>query len=559
MSLIQNPVLPGFNADPSIIRVDDTYYIANSTFEWFPGVRLHESKDLINWKLLPSPLSTTTLLNMKGNPSSGGIWAPDLSYADGKFWLVYTDVKVTEGAFKDMTNYLTTATDIKGPWSDPIKLNGVGFDASLFHDDDGRKYLVQQTWDHREYHHPFDGITLTEFDTNTMKLKPETARTIYEGTPVGLVEGPHLYKIDEYYYLFAAQGGTVFTHQEVVARSKTLDTNSFETDPGEVFLTNVDTLDSYIQKQGHGALVSTPSGEWYYASLCARPWNHEGESAYDPRGWSTLGRETSIQKVYWDDEGWPRIEGGHGGRTFVEPPKDGTTTEVQRHHSQEDNFTSSVLELDWNTLRVPFTEEMGETGSGRLTLIGRGSLANTHNLSLIARRWQAFYFDAQVKVKFTPFNYQQMAGLTHYYNDKHWSFVFITWNEINGPVIEVAENNRGTYTSYLKDDAIKIPEGAEFVWFRTKVRKKTYTYEYSFDGTEFNEIPVTLDAAILSDDYVVQSYGGFFTGAFVGLAAVDYSGYEEKAEFYEFTYKELGDRLTLDGNYTWEASESRFD
>ena len=113
MLQIKNPVLPGFNADPSIIRVDDTYYIANSTFEWFPGVRLHESKDLVHWNLLPSALSTTTLLDMKGNPSSGGIWAPDLSYADGKFWLIYTDVKVTEGPFKDMINYLTTAEDIR--------------------------------------------------------------------------------------------------------------------------------------------------------------------------------------------------------------------------------------------------------------------------------------------------------------------------------------------------------------------------------------------------------------------------------------------------------------
>ena len=558
MSLIQNPVLPGFNPDPSIIRVGDTYYIANSTFEWFPGVRLHESKDLQNWNLLPSPLSTTALLDMRGNPSSGGIWAPALSYADGKFWLVYTDVKITEGAFKDMTNYLTTATDIRGPWTDPVKLNGVGFDASLFHDDDGRKYLVQQTWDHREYHHPFDGITLTELDTRTLKLKPETARTIYRGTAVALVEGPHLYKLNGYYYLFAAQGGTVFTHQEVVARSRTLDANSFETEPGEVFLTNVDTPDSYIQKQGHGALVSTPGGEWYYASLCARPWNRPGESAYDPRGWSTLGRETSIQKVYWDEDGWPRIVGGHGGKTFVEGPADAIHTESAKDHSQHDNFTSAMLNINWNTLRVPFTEKMGTTGDGKLTLTGQGSLANTHDLSLIARRWQAFYFDAQVKVKFNPFSYQQMAGLTNYYNDRHWSFVFITWNEINGPVIEVGENNRGKYTSYLKDNAIKIPEGTEYVWFRTKVRKESYTYEYSFDGVTFTEIPVKLDAAVLSDDYVLQSYGGFFTGAFVGLAVVDYSGYEISADFYDFAYQELGDRLTANGAYSWEASESRF-
>ena len=538
---IKNPVLPGFNADPSIIRVEDTYYIANSTFEWFPGVRLHESKDLVHWNLLPSPLSTTTLLDMKGNPSSGGIWAPDLSYADGKFWLVYTDVKVVDGAFKDMTNYLTTATDIKGPWTDPIKLNGVGFDASLFHDEDNRKYLVQQTWDHREYHHPFDGITLTEFDTQTMKLKPDTARTIYRGTAVKLVEGPHLYKINGYYYLFAAEGGTVFTHQEVVARSKTLEADSFETEPDGPFLTNFDTPNSYLQKQGHGALVDTPSGEWYYASLAARPWHHPNESITDPRGWSTLGRETSIQKVEWDQDGWPRIVGGHGGTTYVDAPKDAILTEAPNDHSQIDDFQDEKLDINWNTLRVPFSSQMGRVGNGQLKLIGRGSLANCHDLSMIARRWQAFYFDAVTKVKFSPFSYQQMAGLTNYYNDKHWSFVFVTWNEINGTVIEVAENNRGVYTSFLKDAAINVPEGIEYVWFKTKARKQTYTYEYSFDGNNWQTIPVTLNAAVLSDDYVLQTSGGFFTGAFVGLAAVDYSGYETEAQFDFFEYKEYGD------------------
>ena len=555
---IINPVLPGFNADPSMIRVGDTYYIANSTFEWFPGVRLHESKDMVHWNLLPSPLSTTTLLDMKGNPSSGGIWAPDLSYADGKFWLIYTDVKVTEGAFKDMTNYLTTAEDIRGPWSDPIAVNGVGFDASLFHDEDGRKYLVQQTWDHREYKHQFDGITLTEFDTDTMTLKPETARTIYEGTDVKLVEGPHLYKINGYYYLFAAQGGTIFTHQEVVARSKSLDALSFETEPGDPFITNFDTPYSYLQKQGHGALVNTPGGEWYYASLTGRPWNHATESSTDPRGWSTLGRETAIQKVEWDDEGWPRVVGGHGGQTFVEAPKDAILTDAPADHSRHDEFDKPELDLDWNTLRIPFSEKMGSFGDGKLVLKGQGSLANLFDVSMIASRWQAFYFDAETKVKFNPNSYQQMAGLTNFYNDKHWSFAFITWNEVNGHVIEVGENNRGNYTSYLKDDAIAIPEGTEYVWFRTKVRKESYTYEYSFDGNEFHEIPVVLDAAILSDDYVVQSYGGFFTGAFVGLAAVDYSGYGTEAEFDYFDYKELGDTLHEDGSIDFERSEKRF-
>ena len=132
-------------------------------------------------------------------------------------------------------------------------------------------------------------------------------------------------------------------------------------------------------------------------------------------------------------------------------------------------------------------------------------------------------------------------------------------NEINGRVIEVAENNRGKYTSYLKDNAIKIPDDVEYVWLRTKVRKQTYSYEYSFDGVDFIEIPVVLDAAVLSDDYVLQSYGGFFTGAFVGLAAVDYSGYGASAEFYHFDYQEFGDSLIGTDVYSWEAGELRAD
>lgn len=541
---LKNPVLPGFNADPSIIRVADTYYIATSTFEWFPGVRIHTSKDLINWQLVAHPLSTVDLLDMRGNPASGGIWAPDLSYCDGTFWLVYTDTKITDGAFKDVTNYLTTAQSIKGPWSAPIKLNGVGFDASLFHDDDGRKYLIQQTWDHREYRHPFNGITLTEFDLTTKRLLPETARTIYEGTAVKLVEGPHIYKIAGYYYLFAAQGGTLYTHEEVVARATSLNALAFETQPGQAFLTNFDTPYHAIQKQGHGSLVNTPGGEWYYASLCGRPWHHENESITDPRGWCTLGRETAIQKVEWDEHGWPHIVGGHGGLSEVDAPKDGKPTLADKHN-QYNSFDDAQLDHNFNTLRVPFDKKMGninDEAPGHLRLYGQGSLENFFDLSLVARRWQDFNFNADTKVRFNPKTYQAMAGLTNYYNHQHYSWIFITWNELNGPVIEVAQNNRGQYTSFLKDDAIKIPDGCEYVWFRTKNRKQTYTYEYSFDGKSYITLPIILDAAILSDDYVNQTMGGFFTGAFVGLAAVDYSGYRTPADFDYFNYEALEDR-----------------
>lgn len=539
---IENPVLPGFNADPSMIRVGDTYYIANSTFEWWPGVRLHESKDMVHWRLLPSPLNRRSQIDMRGNPSSGGVWAPDLSYADGKFWLVYSDVKIVNGAFKDCTNYLVTAEDIRGPWSEPVRINGVGFDASLFHDDDGRKYLVQQTWDFREYNHPFDGITLTEFDVETMRLLPETERTIWRGTDVKLVEGPHLYKINGMYYLFCAEGGTVWTHQEVVARSSTLDAMSFKGSPYNPFISNFDTPRSYLQKQGHGALVDTSSGEWYYASLCARPWHHENESVTDPRGWCTLGRETSIQKVEWTDDGWPVVVGGHGGQRVVEAPQDAIETEAPANHSQHDDFEASQLALDWNTLRVPFDESMGSVGGGTLTLRGQGSLCNLFDLSLVARRWQAFDFDASVGVRFDPTNYRQMAGLTNYYNDLCWSWAFVTWDEKRQcRVIEVAQNDFNSYTSFLRDRAVPVPDDVETVWLRTRVRTQTYGYDYSFDGEQWHDLGVELDAKILSDDYVNQRYGGFFTGAFVGLAAVDLSGYDATAEFVDFDYRELSE------------------
>lgn len=534
---IVNPVLKGFNADPSIIRVGNTFYIANSTFEWFPGVQIHESKDLVNWELITHPLDRVSLLDMRGNNDSGGIWAPDLSYSDGKFWLVYTDVKVTEGAFKDCINYLTTADDIRGPWSEPIRLNGVGFDASLFHDDDGKKYLVQMEWDHREYHHPFHGIKLTEYSVDEQRLLPETGKIIYTGTNVKLTEGPHIYKLNGFYYLFAAEGGTVWSHQEVVARSKDL-YGVYETQP-ETFLTAFYDGDNPLQKCGHGSLVDTEHGEWYFAHLTGRPWHHETESHHDPRGWCTLGRETAIQKVEWDEQGWPHIIGGKQGSVEVAAPI-GYEEQLVPSINPLDHFENTDLSIHFNTLRIPFTQQMGSLSErpGWLRLFGQDSLTSHHDVSFVARRWQAFDFVAETKLNYQPFSYQQMAGLANYYNSKHWSLIQVTWQEEKGRVIEITENNRGNFTSYLKDQAIKVPEDVTDVYFRVNVQTQQYTYSYSFDGKEWLEIPILLDAAILSDDYVLQTYGGFFTGAFVGLVNIDYSGYRIPADFDYFKYEE---------------------
>ena len=177
MNDIVNPILPGFNADPSICRVGNDYYIATSTFEWYPGVQIHHSTDLVNWRLAKRPLDRAAQLDMRGNPDSGGVWAPCLSYADGLFWLVYTDVKRLDGNFKDAHNYIVTAPSIDGPWSDPVHVNSSGFDPSLFHDDDGRKWFLNMIWNHVSHgtggnpkHPSFAGILLQEYDAKAGSL-----------------------------------------------------------------------------------------------------------------------------------------------------------------------------------------------------------------------------------------------------------------------------------------------------------------------------------------------------------------------------------------------------
>ena len=235
--MIKNPILKGFNPDPSIIRVEDDYYIATSTFEWYPGVQIHHSKDLMNWQLVAQPLNRAELLDMRGNPDSCGIWAPCLSFDNGLFYLIYTDVKRHDGSFKDSHNYLTTCTEIDGNWSSPIHLNSSGFDPSLFHDGE-KKWFLNMIWDYRPGHNPFGGILLQQYCHKTKKLTGPI-HNIFKGTKMGFTEAPHLYKRQEYYYLLTAEGGTEYDHCMTFARSKNIE-GPYEVDPNGYFLTSKD-------------------------------------------------------------------------------------------------------------------------------------------------------------------------------------------------------------------------------------------------------------------------------------------------------------------------------
>jgi len=251
MKTIQNPILPGFHPDPSICRVEDDYYIATSTFEWFPGVRIHQSRDLINWQFIGYVLSRESQLNMIGNQDSGGIWAPCLTFDNGIFYCIFTDAKAYCSPYDDVHNYLVTADSIEGPWSEPIYLNSSGFDPSLFHDDDGRKWLVNMVWDHRTGKNPFGGILLQEYSAKNEKLVGPITN-IFKGSELGLTEAPHFYKKDGWYYLVTAEGGTSWDHAVTVARSKKIE-GPYEIHPDNPILTSRYDTTLPLQRAGHAS------------------------------------------------------------------------------------------------------------------------------------------------------------------------------------------------------------------------------------------------------------------------------------------------------------------
>ena len=378
--VVANPVLPGFHPDPSLLRVGADYYIANSTFEWFGGVEIHHSRNLSDWEFVTRPLSTRAYLDLKGNPSSGGIWAPCLTYSDGLFWLIFTDVKSwNSGPFKDCHNYVTTASDIQGPWSPPVYLNSSGFDASLFHDEDGRHWYLNMEWDYRKTGSAaFSGILLQEFDASSKTLVGPVTK-IFRGTSIGLVEGPHLYQRDGYYYLVTAEGGTQYEHAVTVARSRSL-TGPYEVHPGNPLVTSRGHPELELQKAGHGSWCDTSDGRWFLAFLVGRPLTGRRDCV--------LGRETALAEMRWV-EGWPVLVDGtnHPPATFTIEPELAPRN-VPAARSVTYTFHDEGFRRDFMTLRTPWDASMYSISErpGWLRIRGKESPVSTHHQALLARR-----------------------------------------------------------------------------------------------------------------------------------------------------------------------------
>lgn len=534
--IIRNPILKGFNPDPSIVRVGDDYYIATSTFEWFPGVQIFHSRDLVNWRLLSRPLSRPSQLNMLGDPDSCGVWAPCLSYDNGLFYLIYTDVKrygrttvggASGASLRDFHNYLVTATAIDGDWSDPVYLNSSGFDPSLFHDDDGRKYLVNQLWDHRPGRNRFAGIVLQEYSPSTRKLIGERVN-IFPGTRLGLTEAPHLYKRNGYYYLLTAEGGTMWNHAVTMARSKSL-TGPYELHPDVYIMSARNRPDAPLQRAGHADLVDTQNGETYMVYLCGRPLHN--------RGRCVLGRETAIQKMVWGDDDWLRTTDGQGVPHLEVPAPQLPVTEFSPAPVRED-FDAGHLPIDFQWLRSPWPEQLFslQARRGHLRLFGRETIGSVFKQSLVARRQQSQCYSAITSMEFEPEHFQQAAGLVCYYNSSKFHYLFVSKDEENGKHIRVMSALPDSPQADAFTAPIPIPAGKP-VQLRVEVDFERLRFAYRIDGNDWQWLPEQLDASILSDE-ATQPGMANFTGAFVGMACQDMSGAAKHADFDYFEYRE---------------------
>lgn len=540
---IQNPILRGFHPDPSIIRTEDDYFIATSTFEWWPGVKISHSRDLVHWETYCYALNDPAILDLRGVGASQGIWAPCLTVCGGTYYLLFTIVNSFYCNMYDTRNYLVTAEDLKGPWSAPIPLNNFGFDPSMFHDSDGRKYVVSMVTDHRVPKKYAGRLVLQEYSPSAQKMIGPV-KEIYVGEKIFL-EGPHIFRRGGWYYLFSADTGTGEGHGQTILRSRSVwgpyemyqadfmercsDTEAYS------ILTSRHHEDYLLQKSGHADLVETQNGEWYAVHLCGRalPNRNEPDRKRFPNCRRyPLGRETAIQKMRWTDDGWLVLD---NGTTLpdIELPAPSLPPHPFEIPPEKDDFDLPELSLEWQSLRIPMTEEhLSLTARpGWLRLYGREGLSSKFRQSLIARRWTEFAFEASSKVEFHPEVFKQMAGLICMYDTDNYLYLHLSYDEDFGTCISIlrAENKNYSYPIGFVPISANLP-----VYLKVSVDHDKLQFFYSqTDESHYVPIGPEFDCSYLSDEACEE---GWFTGAMVGLCCQDLTGFGKYADFDYFTY-----------------------
>lgn len=549
---IQNPIIAGMAPDPSIIRVEDTYYIATSTFHWTPAIQLFQSTDLVNWELVDHALKLNQV-HLRGTNTPAGIWAPHLSYdpVTKKFWLAYSHMLNMAGREFNADSYAIWAYDITGPWSEPIFLTAIGFDPAIFHDDDGKKYVTILEWETREGYQAPGHIVIAELNLDTGKLIGNWHRLTHGFTTRGCAEAPQIYKRNGYYYLLLAAGGTGYAHGIEIGRSKHI-FGPYEPHPsGEPIVTSAPkhlfslgdpdaghfemyNPTSPMQKAGHGSLVETPNGEWYMTHLMSRPLTN---TLLNP-----LGRETSIQKMHWTDDDWLEMtDGSNLAKLYVSGPVD--YVQIKKDSQDlEEQFTNGYS----NLFLTPYREQTPKWVNtsdrpGCLRIYGENSLFSQMNPAIMATRATSFSYTLETALEFYPKHYSEKAGLGFYYDSNNWLFIHITYSEpLDAPVLTILQAKLGQRIEFYHNQ-IPLPVDYEQVKLKIHYHYGIASIYYSVT-TSWEMVLDNLDVTYLSDEGVNGEPGeiGGFTGLFNFIGAVDAYQRTSYADFHYYKVQEIG-------------------
>jgi alpha-N-arabinofuranosidase len=497
MKTFRNPILSGFYPDPSICRVDDDYYLVTSSFEYFPGLPIFHSRDLIHWRQIGHVLDRPSQLNLNEIRSSGGLYAPTIRYWQGTFYVINT---LVDGK-KQSGNFIVTATHPEGPWSEPIWLTDVtGFDPSLFFDESGRAWYTGNRLHEAGHYTGHTEVYLQELDLKTMQLiGSETV--LWDGAVKGAVwaEAAHIYQVNGYYYLLVAEGGTAHHHAVTIARSQTL-TGPYETNRGNPILTHRHLGEDYpIVGTGHADLVETPTGEWWMVLLAMRPC---GGYFYN------LGRETFLAPVRWEADGWPIVSPGTGRVEFTYPIPN-LPEQIWPALPERDHFEAPELALHWQSLRSSCHEFCSLTerpGYLRLRLRPQ-QISEPTNPSFLGRRQQHLHFSAQVALEFTPQNERESAGLVLIQNNNfHFRFV-VTQDSL--PLVRLIKRENGQEQILAEE-----PLTAGRVYLKVEGHEQAYHFYLALQPDAWQPVAQNIDGRILS-----TPVAGGFLGTMLGMYA----------------------------------------
>lgn len=488
----RNPVIAGFHPDPSVCRVGDDFYLVNSSFQYFPGVPIYHSRDLVNWELIGNVLDRNSQLPLKGTSSWLGIYAPTIRYSDGNYYMITTNVG-------NGGNFMVTAKDPRGPWSEPIWLSQQGIDPSLYFED-GKCYMVSN---------PGDCIYLCEIDPVTGKQLTES-KALWQGDGGRYPEGPHIYKKDGYYYLLISEGGTELAHHLTIARSRNIE-GPYESNPNNPILTNCCRLgqSKQIQGTGHGDFVQAQDGSWWVVFLAYR--NYGGSYHH-------LGRETYLAPMKWEENEWPVVNGNGTIDTLVQCQ---TLPLVPKKKAEQRTlFNSNKLTPDWVYLQNPISDNY-KFGKNGVRLTAHGSLTENNQPTFLGRRQEGALMTVVTELNTASISNGCEAGLTVYQiNDGHYDLVVA--KDMQG---KLCVKTAYTLKSIHGEQPVALND-IKTVKLRIRSTGENYYFDYSLDGKNFETL-TTQSTAMVSTEVV-----GGFTGVTVGMFAQG-SG---SAEFGYFDY-----------------------